>query len=54
MVFFKWHVLSKNKIGSELRVSVRINSVLGCTEICKNQSQKRFKKINRGTMTSKF
>ena len=31
--------LSKNKIGSEVRVSVGIHSVLGCTGSYGNQSQ---------------
>ena len=29
-----WHFPSKNKKGSEFRVSVCVHSVLGCTESC--------------------
>ena len=36
-----WHVPSKNKLGSEFRVSVRVHSVLGCTGICGNTSRKQ-------------
>ena len=39
-----WHVLSKNKIGSEVMVSLRIHSVLGCTGSFGNQSQKQIRK----------
>ena len=38
-----WHILSKNKIGSEFRVSVSVHSVLGCTGSCGNQLQKQLK-----------
>ena len=35
-----WHVPSKNKIGSEFRVSVHVHSVLGCTGSCGNTLEK--------------
>ena len=35
------HVLSKNKIGSEFRVSVCVHSVLGCMLSCGNTSEKQ-------------
>ena len=38
-----WHVPSKNNIGSEFRVSVRIHSVIGCMGSCGNHSQKKLK-----------
>ena len=43
-----WHFLSKNKIGPEFRVSVRVNSVLGCTGSCGDQSQKTALKKETG------
>ena len=38
--------MSKNKIGSEVRVSVGIHSVLGCIGSYGNHSQKQFKYNN--------
>ena len=45
VIVYLWNFPSKNKKGSECRVSGRVNSVLGCTGSCGNMSRKQiFKK----------
>ena len=46
VIVYLWNFPSKNKKGSECRVSGRVNSVLGCTGSCGNMSRKQIFKKN--------